>query len=109
MPASLNAVGPATEKAREEVKSAICDTIGVSTPALISPLFEALIPAFPQVEFGAHLHTTPAAWREKVQAAYLAGCRRFDSALGGIGGCPLAADTLTGNLATENLVGFLQS
>lgn len=88
---------------------ALSDTIGVSTPALISSLFQELIPAFPRVEFGAHLHTTPAAWHSNVQAAYLAGCRRFDSALGGIGGCPLAADTLTGNLATENLVGFLKS
>jgi hydroxymethylglutaryl-CoA lyase len=88
---------------------ALSDTIGVSTPALITPLFEELIPAFPQVEFGAHLHTTPTTWHEKVQAAYQAGCRRFDSALGGIGGCPMAADTLTGNMATENLVGFLKS
>ena len=86
---------------------ALSDTIGVSTPALITPLFEELIPAFPQVAFGAHLHTTPATWHEKAQAAYLAGCRRFDSALGGIGGCPMAADTLTGNMATENLVDFL--
>jgi hydroxymethylglutaryl-CoA lyase len=88
---------------------ALSDTIGVSTPALITPLFEELIPAFPQVEFGAHLHTTPITWHEKVQAAYQAGCRRFDSALGGIGGCPMAADTLTGNMATENLVRFLKS
>jgi len=87
---------------------ALSDTIGVSTPALITPLFEELIPAFPQVVFGAHLHTTPGAWREKVAAAYAAGCRRFDSALGGFGGCPLAADALTGNLATESLVAFLE-
>jgi len=87
---------------------ALSDTIGVSTPALITPLFEELIPAFPQIEFGAHLHTTPGTWLEKVQAAYQAGCRRFDGALGGIGGCPMAADVLTGNLATENLVAFLE-
>jgi hydroxymethylglutaryl-CoA lyase len=86
---------------------ALSDTVGVSTPDLITSLFTELLPAFPQVGFGAHLHTTPAAWLEKVQAAYQAGCRRFDSALGGIGGCPMAADTLTGNLATENLVAFL--
>ena len=86
---------------------ALSDTIGVSTPALITPLFAELIPAFPHVEFGAHLHTTPGTWLEKVQAAYAAGCRRFDGALGGIGGCPMAADVLTGNLATENLVAFL--
>jgi hydroxymethylglutaryl-CoA lyase len=70
-------------------------------------LFKELIPAFPQIEFGAHLHTTPTTWHANVQAAYQAGCRRFDSALGGIGGCPMAADTLTGNLATENLLAFL--
>ncbi len=86
---------------------ALSDTIGVSTPALITPLFEELIPAFPQIEFGAHLHTTPTTWREKVQAAYQAGCRRFDGAIGGIGGCPMATDVLTGNMATENLVAYL--
>jgi len=86
---------------------ALSDTIGAATPALITPLFKELIPAFPHIEFGAHLHTTPATWQANVQAAYEAGCRRFDSALGGIGGCPMAADTLTGNLATENLLAFL--
>ena len=87
---------------------ALSDTIGVSTPALITPLFAELIPAFPHIEFGAHLHTTPTAWREKVQAAYQAGCRRFDGAIGGIGGCPMATDVLTGNMATENLVAYLK-
>ncbi|RZL13713.1 MAG: hydroxymethylglutaryl-CoA lyase [Hymenobacter sp.] len=86
---------------------ALSDTIGVSTPALITPLFKELIPAFPHIEFGAHLHTTPATWLEKVQAAYQAGCRRFDGALGVIGGCPMATDVLTGNMATENIVAFL--
>jgi hydroxymethylglutaryl-CoA lyase len=88
---------------------ALSDTVGTATPALITPLFKELVPAFPQIAFGAHLHTTPATWQPNVQAAYEAGCRRFDSAMGGIGGCPMAADTLTGNLATENLVGFLAS
>ena len=78
-----------------------------STAATIAPLFAALIPAFPGIEFGAHLHTTPATWREKVAAAYSAGCRRFDGAIGGFGGCPMAADELTGNMATENLLTFL--
>jgi len=87
---------------------ALSDTVGVSSPALITPLFTQLIPAFPQVEFGAHLHTTPATWREKVEAAYAAGCRRFDGAIGGIGGCPMAADTLTGNMPTENLVAYFE-
>jgi hydroxymethylglutaryl-CoA lyase len=86
---------------------ALSDTVGVSSPATIAPLFSALIPAFPAIEFGAHLHTTPTTWREKVAAAYEAGCRRFDGAIGGFGGCPMAADELTGNMATENLLAFL--
>ena len=86
---------------------ALSDTIGASTEATIAPLFSALIPAFPGIEFGAHLHTTPTTWREKVAAAYAAGCRRFDGAIGGFGGCPMAADELTGNMATENLLTFL--
>jgi hydroxymethylglutaryl-CoA lyase len=86
---------------------ALSDTIGASTAATISPLFSALIPAFPAIEFGAHLHTTPTTWHEKVSAAYEAGCRRFDGAIGGIGGCPMAADELTGNMATENLLAYL--
>jgi hydroxymethylglutaryl-CoA lyase len=86
---------------------ALSDTIGASTAATIAPLFSALIPAFPAIEFGAHLHTTPTSWHEKVAAAYQAGCRRFDGAIGGIGGCPMAADELTGNMATENLLAFL--
>ena len=86
---------------------ALSDTIGASTAATISPLFSALISAFPAIEFGAHLHTTPTTWHEKVAAAYGAGCRRFDGAIGGIGGCPMAADELTGNMATENLLAFV--
>jgi len=85
---------------------ALSDTIGASTAATITPLFAELIPAFPAIEFGAHLHSTPDSWREKVAAAYQAGCRRFDGAIGGIGGCPMAADVLTGNMATENLLAF---
>ena len=86
---------------------ALSDTVGASTATTITPLFSALIPAFPSIEFGAHLHTAPGSWREKVSAAYAAGCRRFDGAIGGIGGCPMAADELTGNMATENLLDFL--
>ncbi|HEX8348471.1 MAG TPA: hydroxymethylglutaryl-CoA lyase [Hymenobacter sp.] len=87
---------------------ALSDTVGISSPELITPLFSHLVPAFPSVEFGAHLHTNPATWREKVKAAYDAGCRRFDGAIGGIGGCPMATDTLTGNMPTENLVTFFE-
>ncbi|SHJ48862.1 hydroxymethylglutaryl-CoA lyase [Hymenobacter daecheongensis DSM 21074] len=87
---------------------ALSDTIGASTPATIAPLFGQLIPAFPGIEFGAHLHTTPTSWREKVEAAYQAGCRRFDGAIGGFGGCPMATDVLTGNMATENMVAYFR-
>jgi len=85
---------------------ALSDTIGVSTPAIISPLFDLLINEFPSAEIGAHLHTAPNKWREKVEAAWDAGCRRFDGALKGFGGCPMAEDELVGNMPTENLISF---
>jgi hydroxymethylglutaryl-CoA lyase len=85
---------------------ALSDTVGVSNPENITDLFTHLIPAFPAVEFGAHLHSRPDSWEEKVSAAWNSGCRRFDSALKGIGGCPMAKDELVGNLATENIVNF---
>ena len=84
----------------------LSDTIGVSNPENISYLFSHLIPALPNVEFGAHLHSTPETALEKIEAAYKSGCRRFDSAIHGFGGCPMATDDLTGNLATETLVGY---
>lgn len=87
----------------------LSDTVGVSNPENISYLFGHLIPAFAEIEFGAHLHTTPSAWEEKVTAAYQAGCRRFDGALRGYGGCPMAADELTGNMATENLIAYFEN
>lgn len=86
---------------------ALADTIGVSNKENISYLFSSLIPEFPNVEIGAHLHTTPDTWREKVDAAFLSGCRRFDSAIKGFGGCPMAADELTGNMPTENVLSYL--
>lgn len=85
---------------------ALSDTIGVSTPAIISPLFELLINEFPDTEIGAHLHTAPNQWEEKLESAYNAGCRRFDGALKGFGGCPMAEDELVGNMPTENLISF---
>lgn len=84
----------------------LSDTIGVSNPDNISYLFTNLIPLFPNVEFGAHLHTPPHNWKEKVAAAYLSGCQRFDAAIKGFGGCPMAKDDLTGNMATENVLHF---
>lgn len=85
------------------------DTVGTSTPANIQEIFGALIPAFPHIEFGAHLHTRPEQALAKIQAAWQAGCRRIDGALGGLGGCPMAADTLTGNMPTEAIVHFCRA
>lgn len=85
----------------------LSDTIGCSNPDNIAYLFSHLIRAYPAVEFGAHLHTQPHNWREKVQSAWLNGCRRFDAAMKGYGGCPMAKDELTGNMATENLMFYL--
>lgn len=84
----------------------LSDTIGCSNPNNIAYLFGGLIPAYPHVEFGAHLHTQPHNWREKIHSAYTHGCRRFDGALRGFGGCPMAKDELTGNMATENLLAY---
>ncbi len=90
-----------------EVKTiSLSDTIGVATPEIITYLFEALIPELSGVETGAHLHTTPDTWKEKVEAAYKAGCTRFDGAIKGFGGCPMAADDLVGNMPTERLVEY---
>ena len=84
----------------------LSDTVGSSTPDIITYLFSELIPKYPAIEFGAHLHTTPTAWHEKVAAAYEAGCRRFDGAIQGFGGCPMAKDELTGNMPTEKMLSF---
>lgn len=87
----------------------LSDTIGVSNPENIDYLFSSLIPEFEHIEFGAHLHTTPTTWKEKAEAAYTAGCRRFDGAIRGFGGCPMAKDELVGNMATENLVAYFNT
>lgn len=86
----------------------LADTIGVSKPASISRLFEKLIPKFPHIEFGAHLHATPQQADQKIMAAYSAGCRRIDGAIRGFGGCPMAKDDLVGNLATETILQVLE-
>jgi hydroxymethylglutaryl-CoA lyase len=82
---------------------ALADTIGCSTPENITYLFSNLIPEFKNVQIGAHLHSTKAKAMEKIEAAYKSGCRSFDVAVHGFGGCPMAADDLTGNMATEDL------
>ena len=86
---------------------ALADTVGVADPDDINHLFRGLMPDYPAVRFGAHLHARPDNWSEKVAAAYEAGCRRFDSAVNGYGGCPMADDELVGNIATEHLIEFM--
>lgn len=84
----------------------LSDTIGSSTPEIITYLFSNLIPQYPAIEFGAHLHTVPTRWHEKIDAAYTAGCTRFDGAIQGFGGCPMAKDELTGNMPTEKMLSY---
>jgi hydroxymethylglutaryl-CoA lyase len=107
-PWNLEIVGEWTERLSNmgvEILS-LSDTVGTSTPNSIAYLFSNLIPKYPQIEFGAHLHTTPDKWFEKVNAAYKAGCLRFDGAIQGFGGCPMAKDDLTGNMPTEKLLSY---
>lgn len=86
---------------------ALSDTVGMATPEQIASLYPALTKLSPITSFGLHLHSTPDTWQEKVAAGYEAGCTLFDSALKGYGGCPMAKDELTGNIATENLIAYL--
>jgi hydroxymethylglutaryl-CoA lyase len=85
----------------------LADTIGVSNPESIQYLFSNLSAQFPKIEFGAHLHSTAQTSQEKIHAAYAAGCRRFDGAIRGFGGCPMAEDELVGNIATETILQYL--
>ncbi len=87
----------------------LSDTIGIANPETIAYLFKHLIPTFPNIEFGAHLHTTPNTWQEKIEAAYENGCKRFDGAMKGFGGCPMATDDLTGNMPTENMFSYFNN
>ena len=84
----------------------LSDTIGSSNPEIITYLFTELISKYPHIEFGAHLHTTKDKWHEKISSAFQAGCRRFDGAIQGFGGCPMAKDELTGNMPTEKLLSY---
>lgn len=110
-PWNIDIVGQWTEKlAGFGVKIlSLSDTVGTSTPEIITYLFSNLIPSYPNIEFGAHLHTTPSSWREKIEAAHNAGCERFDGAMQGFGGCPMAKDELTGNMPTEKILDYLVS
>jgi len=110
-PWNVDIVGEWTEKlSNMGVKIlSLSDTVGTSNPESIDYLFSNLIPKYPNIEFGAHLHTTPTTWFEKVDAAYNAGCHRFDGAIQGFGGCPMAKDELTGNMPTEKLLSYFTS
>ncbi|WP_242091570.1 hydroxymethylglutaryl-CoA lyase [Aestuariivivens sediminicola] len=110
-PWNVDIVGEWTEKLiNMGVKIvSLSDTIGTSNPETITYLFSNLIPRYPDIEFGAHLHTRPSSWFEKIDAAFHAGCRRFDGAIQGFGGCPMARDELTGNMPTEKLLSYLTS
>ena len=110
-PWNVDIVGDWTERlAQMGVKIlSLSDTVGTSNPENIDYLFSNLIPKYPHIEFGAHLHTTPTTWHEKVDAAYKAGCLRFDGAIQGFGGCPMAKDELTGNMPTEKLLSYFTS
>lgn len=85
---------------------AMADTVGMAQPQTISYVFDRLIPEFSNVHIGAHFHSAPDKWEEKIASAYGAGCLRYDSALKGIGGCPMAEDKLVGNMATEHIINW---
>jgi hydroxymethylglutaryl-CoA lyase len=87
----------------------LADTIGVSNKENITYLYSNLIKDYPKIEFGAHLHSNPNSAIDKINSAYQAGCRRFDGAIRGFGGCPMAKDDLVGNIATELIVSYLES
>ena len=110
-PWNVEIVGEWTEKlAGMGVKIlSLSDTVGTSTPEIIDYLFSNLIPKYPEIEFGAHLHTTPTKWHEKIDAAYKAGCYRFDGAIQGFGGCPMAKDELTGNMPSEKMLSYFNA
>jgi len=110
-PWNVEIVGEWTEKlaAMGTRILSLSDTVGTSTPEVIDYLFSNLIVKYPEIEFGAHLHTTPTTWKEKIDAAYKAGCRRFDGAIQGFGGCPMAKDELTGNMPTEKMLSYFTS
>ena len=98
---SLNSIGVET--------ISISDTIGTAKKSDINKIYSFLIPRYSKIEFGAHFHAKPNEWYEKVNEAYINGCRRFDGAIMGFGGCPMAKDDLTGNVPTEKLLSFFNS
>jgi hydroxymethylglutaryl-CoA lyase len=87
----------------------LSDTVGVADNQIITKLFTGLIPKYPNIEFGAHFHATNDTWQMKIQSAYQAGCLRFDGAIGGFGGCPMAEDELVGNINTQNMIQYFDN
>ena len=108
---SLDVVDEWTEKlVQSGVKNiALADTIGIAEPEQISQIYPHLVTNYPEIDFGIHLHATSQTSGSKIEAAYHSGCRHFDSALRGFGGCPMAKDDLTGNIATERLISFIET
>jgi hydroxymethylglutaryl-CoA lyase len=86
----------------------LADTVGLATPQQVKRLTRYLVKAFPGFEIGAHLHSSPENWEEKIEAAFNSGCGRFDGAIRGIGGCPMANDELVGNMNTEWIIQYFQ-
>lgn len=86
----------------------LADTVGVATPEQIFFALNSLIPKYPNTDIGVHLHSTPSNWKDKLEAAVNAGCKRFDGALKGIGGCPMAQNDLVGNMNTEWIISYLE-
>jgi hydroxymethylglutaryl-CoA lyase len=95
----VNAVDLLSDMQVEQIS--LADTVGLASPQEISDLVTPLMERFKHLEIGVHLHSRPEDAKDKIRAAYNAGCRRFDSAIGGLGGCPFAQDELVGNLPTE--------
>jgi hydroxymethylglutaryl-CoA lyase len=99
----------ANEMVAKEIKIiSLADTVGMATPQQITTALQALIPTYTQTNFGVHLHSSPTNFIDKLQAALQAGCIRIDGALKGIGGCPMAQDSLVGNMSTELIINYLQ-
>jgi hydroxymethylglutaryl-CoA lyase len=99
----------ADEMVKREISViSLADTVGVATPQQISFALDTLIPKYPSTTIGVHLHSTPTNWKDKFEASVKAGCKRFDGALKGIGGCPMAQDDLVGNMDTENMIAYLE-
>ncbi|MDA9572947.1 hydroxymethylglutaryl-CoA lyase [Flavobacteriaceae bacterium] len=87
----------------------LSDTIGTSNPESIKSIFNSVLKNHNEIEFGAHLHSDPNTWHEKIQSAYESGCRRFDGAIKGFGGCPMASNELVGNMPTEKILSYLNT